>query len=362
MPIGAKQLALPWRWQEFTDKYVGYPSNPSDEQENVISTRAFSAFTTRPPHRFLPTLRYCGTLALLALVGLMGIAVAHAAGVPAGERQVLLELYDATGGASWEDNTGWLGAMGTECSWYGVTCNSAGDRVAEIELKDNNLSGELPDLSPLVALEALDIRKNSLTGSVPALPTSIVKFSAGGNQISTISDLSALVSLETLWISSNDLTGPLPALPPSIVSLTASYNQFIGNIPDLSGFSALESFDVTDNELTGSLPALPPSILRFRAGDNQLDGHIPDLSALTELVTYHVRDNQLTGAPASTPPASLKPNAIPGRVTGAIVCPNSLQLSGDPTIDSAWEAATGNTPWNKGCTVVDLIFSDRFEH
>ncbi|MBM87009.1 MAG: hypothetical protein CMQ41_01390, partial [Gammaproteobacteria bacterium] len=43
--------------------------------------------------------------------------------VPQIERDALVALYNSTGGANWRDNTGWLGAAGTECDWYGVTCS-----------------------------------------------------------------------------------------------------------------------------------------------------------------------------------------------------------------------------------------------
>jgi Leucine Rich Repeat (LRR) protein len=42
------------------------------------------------------------------------------------ERQALLALYEATDGNHWKDHTGWLGPAGTECVWYGVSCDHRG--------------------------------------------------------------------------------------------------------------------------------------------------------------------------------------------------------------------------------------------
>ena len=47
-------------------------------------------------------------------------------------------------------NSGWGGASGTECAWYGITCILEGDQttgtyhVGVINLRGNNLSGYIP--------------------------------------------------------------------------------------------------------------------------------------------------------------------------------------------------------------------------
>ncbi len=38
----------------------------------------------------------------------------------------------------------WLGSAGTECGWYGVTCNAAQDSVVGLSLSGNQLSGSIP--------------------------------------------------------------------------------------------------------------------------------------------------------------------------------------------------------------------------
>ena len=71
--------------------------------------------------------------------GLLGKA--HAA-IPAIESAALIALYDSTDGDNWSNNTGWNGAPGTECSWFGVTC--AGDSVTMLSLHGNQLTGHIP--------------------------------------------------------------------------------------------------------------------------------------------------------------------------------------------------------------------------
>ena len=58
------------------------------------------------------------------------------------QRESLIALYDATDGANWEDNAGWL-SDSDECNWYGVTCNGSGN-VTKLELDGNNLIGTIP--------------------------------------------------------------------------------------------------------------------------------------------------------------------------------------------------------------------------
>jgi len=43
--------------------------------------------------------------------------------IPAAERIALMDLYNSTNGPNWANKTNWLGAAGTECAWYGVTCD-----------------------------------------------------------------------------------------------------------------------------------------------------------------------------------------------------------------------------------------------
>src|SRR5574341_1015674 len=79
-------------------------------------------------------------------------SVGAAAAVPQVERDALIALYGATNGASWKNRTNWLGAPGTEGTWYGVNVSS--DHVTAIDLADNNLVGQLPpELGTLSSLE-----------------------------------------------------------------------------------------------------------------------------------------------------------------------------------------------------------------
>ena len=128
------------------------------------------------------------TALLLLLVPLAGASYAQD---PLIERDALVALYNSTGGADWTDNAGWMGAAGTECDWYGVTCLNG--NVASLVLNNNSLSGSLPpELGNLTNLTTLYLFNNSLSGIIP-------------------SELGNLTNLTSLGLSDNSLSGSIPA-------------------------------------------------------------------------------------------------------------------------------------------------------
>jgi len=80
-------------------------------------------------------------------------------GIPQAECETLIALYDNTEGNSWTNNTDWK-TPSTPCSWYGVTCS--GGHVIQILLDNNQLSGEIPDLSALSKLSTLEVSNNDI--------------------------------------------------------------------------------------------------------------------------------------------------------------------------------------------------------
>ena len=89
--------------------------------------------------------------------------------IPADQCEALVALYDATGGKSWTNQTGWLNDS-DPCSWYGVSCSQG--VVVALDLFANNLTGPLPlDIGGLPDLKTLTINDNPLTGPIPVTIT-----------------------------------------------------------------------------------------------------------------------------------------------------------------------------------------------
>ena len=102
------------------------------------------------------------------------------------DRDALIALYRATGGANWTNKENWLSNRPLD-EWYGVTTGEGG-RVTWVELSDNGLTGSLPAaIGDLDQLQVLLLDGNELTGPIPT-------------------DVGKLGELVYLILSSNELT------------------------------------------------------------------------------------------------------------------------------------------------------------
>ena len=238
------------------------------------------------------------------------------ADIPAAERNVLIDLYNSTHGDSWTDNTGWKAAplagdgfqdtvCGAATAWHGIVCDGTDTHVMQISLAGNNLAGSIPSLTNLSALVFLTVNDNHLTGSIPALPA-------------------------------------------TLLIVNASNNQLTGSIPSLAGLTQLQTFAASNNQLTGSIPSLSglPKLVTFYADHNLLTGAIPSPLPAT-LEFFRINNNQrLTGAPPAAPASLL--------AGGSQLCPNYLQPSATASINADWDAATGESPWSQNCTAAPV--------
>jgi len=243
------------------------------------------------------------------------------AAIPAAERQALIALYEATGGDSWTNNTGWknppldtdgFAMPGTENGWFGVTVSA--ERVTAINQAVNNLIGSLPAaVGDLTALTGLNLRSNQLSGSVPSSIgnlTSLTVLHLDGNLFtgSVPTEIGALVNLVQLTLNTNSFTGQIPASFGNLTALQQLYlndNEFSGSIPtELGSLTNLEYFNCHLNQLNGSLPASLGSLSSMRTlllHNNLFNGSIPtELGNLSDLEILYISNNELTGSiPAS---------------------------------------------------------------
>lgn len=151
------------------------------------------------------------------------------------EKQILVDLYNATDGAHW--NNTWNLNEPVE-TWHGITTEN--NAVTGINLLFNNLNGKLPaSLGNLKNLKKLELSFNSISGEIP-------------------SELGNLKNLEVLAINGTDLSGSIPASLGNLSKLTQlhlSSNKLTGSVPQsLENLKNVEVFNVFDNDLFGSLP------------------------------------------------------------------------------------------------------------
>lgn len=163
----------------------------------------------------------------------------------AADSTVLVDLYNATNGAGWVNNTNWL--TGPVSTWHGVTVTAG--KITAVQLPDNNLMGEIPaSIGTLNEVASIDLSGNSLTGIVPA----------------SISNMGALQKLD---LSGNALEGEITFLPVQVEMLSLRDNQFT-TLPVAPAF--LKNVDVSENVLT-SIPDFSTSLVdTLNVSDNNL--------------------------------------------------------------------------------------------
>ena len=204
-------------------------------------------------------------------------------GSVAGDRAALVVLYNATDGANWTNNSGWL----TEAplsQWHGVEADDIG-RVTGLHLSFNRLTGEMPaELGNLTNLNWMSLSHNQLSGQIPA-------------------ELGSLTNLHTLELYGNELIGQIPSelgSVPSLLILDLSENRLSGQIPGmLANLSNLEILGLGNNHLGGEIPIEFGSLFALQEldlGANQLSGEIPgELGNLTNLRRLYLLNNHLSG-------------------------------------------------------------------
>ncbi len=249
------------------------------------------------------------------------------------QRAALEALFSATGGPGWYRRDNWLGPIGSEATWYGITVDPASHNVTKIELPHNQLRGGLPvELRALVGLQALDLSENQLTGTLPSGLSGLAALrvlNLSGNQLSggipawltglsqlqelslkgnplggTIpSNLGRLTQLRVLNLSSCRLSGTIPTSITSIPRLSElwlGWNNLQGGIPSgLTALTGLERLDLRLNRLSGTIPAQIGNLRRLLwlvLSDNQLTGGIPaGISGLAAVTWLDLDGNRLTG-------------------------------------------------------------------
>ena len=328
---------------------------------NALEGRLPTSLTRLPLHVFhYADTELCAPTEASFQAWLGGIASHEGTGMECGpfsNRDVLVELYETTGGPDWYRDTNWLTSEPIS-EWHGVDVDIRG-RVTGLSLSSNNLKGVIPpELGFLTGLTTLELASNYLAGPIPPDLGSLSNLEDlyfPFNELSgTIPpELGSLTDLTRLDLYSNELTGNIPPELGSLVNLERvylSYNNLKGSIPpELGRWTKMTVFWLFGNQLTGTIPTELGNLSQLTdlaLYNNQLTGPIPqDLGRLNNLTGLWLRDNQLTGV---IPPElgrltklttlSVKGNDLTGGVPaelGGMESLRSLILAGNPRMSGA---------------------------
>lgn len=267
----------------------------------------------RFPHRQAAEPMLARWLLALALTAMPAAAYA----VPASERAFLLDIYAQMHPEYWFNSSNWGGPAGTECTWYGVICDGAGDHVLGLEMVRNNVWGTLPaSLSEQTQLKIFRLPLNFFEGPIPPLGAlvNLVVFEAsqqantaeGYGLTGSLPSLAGLTRLRIFDVHKNLLEGSIPPFPAengpaALEQYIVGYNRLDGTIPTLENVPALTLIDVSFNALSGPFPSLAHlSDLTFvGANSNQLSGPLPSIAGMQRLKFFYARNNRFDRMPSS---------------------------------------------------------------
>ena len=201
---------------------------------------------------------------------------------PPSDRDILVALYEATGGPYWVNSSNWLTKAPLQ-DWHGVAVDGEG-RVSHLSLRGNDLRGPIPrELGSLTSLTVLSLARNQLSGPIPP-------------------ELGNLASLTHLYLWENELSGPIPGELGNLADLTTlslESNALEGRIPGELGLTSLRRILLPKNKLSGPIPpelGNLSSLSELVLNENRLTGPIPpELGNLTRPRLFWLHDNNLTG-------------------------------------------------------------------
>jgi len=176
------------------------------------------------------------------------------------QRDALIAIYNSTNGSNWNNNTNWLSTEPIS-TWHGVTVK--GNKVTELELGDNNLTGTLPpEIGDLTGLQYLSFYYgNSINGNLPpeiGNLTELRLISIENNNFTgeIPASYANLTNIRGFWFNNNQLSGEIPSFVtsnyPNLVFFDISYNNFQGVLPDFTVLANLRYLSISNNHFYSS--------------------------------------------------------------------------------------------------------------
>ncbi|XP_058742847.1 receptor-like protein 6 [Vicia villosa] len=192
--------------------------------------------------------------------------------------------------------------------------------IQELDMSENDdLEGQLPELSCSTSLRILDLSYCQFNGPIPLYFSNLtyltslrlVKNKLNGSIPSSLSNIQHLINLD---LSSNSFSGQIPDVFDSLTKLQElrlGNNGLQGQIPpSLFNISQLNYLDCSYNELKGPLPNRIKGLQNLgdlMLNNNLLSDKIPSWClTLSSLTTLDLSNNQFTGTISAVSSYSLR--------------------------------------------------------
>ena len=224
-------------------------------------------------------------------------------------QEILLSVFQSTGGHSWNNSTNWLQQGVDVCQWSGVVCyphnTSDAQRVGEIQelnFKNNNMVGTLPaEVFQIPYLEILNLDDNGdVSVDFSGLPAAqfLTELDLSNTNVGNLTGIEQGVNLQVLHLTGLGMKGSLPSGLFQLVNLQQFYandNSFSGSISTKIGnMTELREIYLGNSDLTGQLPQELGSLTLLEVlvlTNNAFSGSLPQnaMSALTNLNTLAIQ-------------------------------------------------------------------------
>jgi len=230
------------------------------------------------------------------------------------EVQALCDIKKALNPYLWRDNIHSPCDMKEPCEYTfaGVVCDE-NNHIVKLNLYSNDMKGSLPkSIANLVYLQVLDMKRNEISGALPDLSAltqlQVLDFSTTLIDSSSIPQwICNLTSLKHLGLEDTKRTGVYPSClyNMNMTTLNLANNQLEGSLEDFfNNYSTLKSFDISNNYKLKSMNpssflcnALSKELNHLILSNVNLEGYLENCSntTLTKLYTLDLSSNSLSG-------------------------------------------------------------------